>query len=370
MVAPDNRKRTLMVMKRFLLAVVVVGSCFFATCRSQNTATIDSARMLMLDGMRRSGIPGASVTVMKHGKIIWSEGLGFSDVENRVPVTPQTKFRVGSVSKPLTAAALALLVEQGKLDLDAPVQRYVPSFPQKKYPITTRELGGHLAGVRHYAGNEFLNQRHYNTVTDGLTIFKDDTLLFKPGDRYSYSSYGWNLISAVIEGASGESFLALMRKRVFDAIGMTHTAAEYTDSIIPFRAHFYSRSDSAAPVVNAPFVDNSYKWAGGGFLSTTEDLVLFGQTMLLGTFVRPHTRELLWTSQRTTDGKQTGYGIGWSVLTDSSKRRIVSHSGGSVGGTAWLQIFPDQQLVAAFLFNGDGRQPPVRRIADMFLRSE
>ena len=331
---------------------------------------IDSARAILLEGMRRSGIPGSSVTVMRDGRIVWSEGLGFSDVENQVRVTTQTKFRIGSVSKSLTAAGAVLLVESGKLDLDSPVQRYVPSFPQKGYSISTRQVAGHLAGIRHYANSdEFLSQRHYNNVTDALSIFSSDTLLSRPGDKYHYSTYGFVLVSAVVEGAAGEPFLSFMRRRVIDPIGMRHTIAEYPDSIIAYRARFYTRQDSLAPIVNAPYVDNSNKWAGGGFLSTTEDLVLFGDNMITARIMKPATRDLMWTSQRTADGKPTGYGLGWVVATDSAGRQVVSHSGGSDGGTALLVLYPKQRMVFAFLFNSDTPQPPLRRVISLFVRN-
>jgi serine beta-lactamase-like protein LACTB, mitochondrial len=335
---------------------------------SQDRSAIDSARALLLEGMRRSAIPGAAVTVMRNGHVVWSEGLGWADVENQIPVSTLTKFRIASISKPLTATAVGLLVERGKLDLDAPVQRYVPSFPQKAYPITTRQLAGHLAGVRHYASLvEFQNQRHYDTVLDALNIFKNDSLLFRPGDRFSYSSYGWILISAVVEGAAGEPFLTFMRQQVFDPIGMRQTTAEYPDSIIPNRARFYTRRDSLSPVLNALYIDNSPKWASGGFLSTTEDLAVFGQAMLSGELLKRTTVELLWTSQRTNDGKATGYGIGWGVATDSSGRQLVVHDGSQVGGSALLVLYPKQQLVFAFLFNSDQSEPALLPIVNLFL---
>ena len=260
---------------------------------------------------------------------------------------------MGSVSKPLTSIALGLLYEEGKLDLDSPVQRYVPGFPVKRWPITVRQVAGHLAGIRHYNDGEFENMLHYPTVDSGLSIFKNDSLLFEPGTRYSYSSYGWNLLSAVIEGASGQPFLDFMRTRVFGPAGMTHTGPEFADSLIPFRARFYTRGDSAGPVLNAQYVDNSYKWAGGGFLSTTEDLARFGQLLLDGKLLKPATRDLWWTSQKTTDGKETGYGIGWGTSTDSTGRVRIGHTGGSMGGTASLQIFPREKLVIALLVNSD-----------------
>jgi CubicO group peptidase (beta-lactamase class C family) len=314
---------------------------------------VAAVRRFILDTMHVLGAPGAAICVRKDGQLIWSEGFGFADLEQHVPVTSETKFRIGSVSKPLTAAALGLLSEAGKLDWDAPVQRYVPTFPVKQYAITVRQVAGHLAGIRHYRPGEFENQKHYNTVLEGLTIFKDDSLLFVPGTRFEYSSYGWNLLSAVIEGASGESFLSFMDHRVFAPSGMSHTVADFPDSVVPLRTRFYTRPDSVGPVVNAPFVDNSYKWAGGGFLSTAEDLAQFGEQMLKGRLLRPATVALLWTSQHTMDGKATDYGIGWGVHEDAHGRRRISHVGGSVGGTANLLIYPIERLIVVVLVNSD-----------------
>jgi serine beta-lactamase-like protein LACTB, mitochondrial len=320
---------------------------------SADRATIARARRMVLDTMTALDSPGASVCVIRDGRVIWSEAFGYADLEQQVRATPRTMFRIGSVSKPLTAAGLALLVEQGKVDLDAEVQQYVPSFPRKKYPVTVRQLAGHLAGIRHYRGDEFANQRHYNTVLAGLSIFSDDTLLFEPGTQYSYSSYGWNLLAAVVESASGEPFLDYMRKAVFIPAGLTHTRPEFADSIIPFRSRFYNWADSLHVMLNAPYVDNSYKWAGGGFMSTAEDLAHFGEVMLEGKLLNPATVRLLWTSQRLRDSTESGYGIGWSVSTDSMGRRRVGHTGGAMGGTATLQIYPDQRIIVAMLVNTD-----------------
>ena len=180
-------------------------------------------------------IPGFAIAVAVDGRIVWSEAFGYADLEAHRQTTPATQFRIGSVSKPLTATAIAQLFETGKLDLDAPVQRYVPSFPEKSAPITTRLVGGHLAGIRHYQGGEFTLNRHFATVTEGLSIFANDTLLFPPGTRFSYSSYGFNLLGAVVEGASREDFLAYMSRHVFKPLHMTSTAPDRNDSLIPNR---------------------------------------------------------------------------------------------------------------------------------------
>jgi serine beta-lactamase-like protein LACTB, mitochondrial len=295
-------------------------------------------------------IPGLQVAVGVDGRLVWSEGFGYADVARHIPVTAETQFRIGSVSKPLTAVAVALLYEQGKLDLDAPVQRYVPSFPDKGYPITTRQVAGHLAGICHYRGAEFLANRHYTSVLDGLAIFEHDSLLFPPGTRFSYSTYGWTLVSAVVEGAAGQDFLSYMSRSVFRPLGLTHTAPDRVDSLIPHRTVFYERAADGTFVV-APPVDNSYKWAGGGFVSTAEDLVRFGSALLQPGFLKAGTLDLLFTSQRTSAGESTGYGLGWFVATDSLGHRLVFHGGGSVGGTTAFGVDRDSRIVVAIASN-------------------
>ncbi|HMJ57504.1 MAG TPA: serine hydrolase domain-containing protein, partial [Gemmatimonadales bacterium] len=288
-------------------------------------------------------IPGFAIAVAVDGRIVWSEAFGYADLETRRQATPATQFRIGSVSKPLTATAIAQLFETGKLDLDAPVQRYVPSFPEKGAPITTRLVGGHLAGIRHYQGDEFTLNRHYATVTEGLSIFANDTLLFPPGTRFSYSSYGFNLLGAVVEGASGEEFLAYMSRHVFKPLRMTATAPDKNDSLIPNRTQFYDtrRRLLGGGFTVSPVVDNSYKWGGGGFLSTAEDLVKFGSALLGPGLLKGATLELLFTAQHTTAGEETPYGIGWFVAKDSLGHRYVYHGGGSVGGTTAFGVDRD-----------------------------
>lgn len=321
-----------------------------------------------------SGTPGVSVAVGIGDRIVWSDGFGWADLEQRVAATRATRFRIGSVSKPLTAAALGLLVDEGRLDLDAEVQAYVPEFPRKRWPITSRQVAGHLAGIRHYDGDEFLSSRPYETVREGLAIFENDSLLFEPGTRYSYSSYGWNLLSAVVEGASGEEFLAFMEGRVFAPAGMRSTTADRPYAIVPDRARPYHGRVPEPGLTNAPFVDNSYKWAGGGFLSTPEDMVRFGLAHLRSLegrgILRPETVRLLWTPQRRSDGAGTGYGIGWSSGTTPEGRRWVGHGGGSIGGTSYLLVLPEQKVVVAMATNfsrGPAGLRPAMMIADAFL---
>ena len=315
-------------------------------------AAADSGRAALSRLRSAEGIPGLSVAVLVDGQIVWSEGLGYADLENRTLATPLTRFRIGSVSKPVIAAALGLLVEQGRLDLDQPVQTYVRDYPRQRWPITTRQVAGHVAGIRHYAGpQEMLSSRHYRDVRQALGIFERDSILFEPGTRYNYSTYGFNLLSAVVEGAGGEPFLAYMQRHVFAPLALRSITAEHVDSLITWRARFYERGADGR-VTNAPFVDNSNKWAGGGFISNSEDLARFGWAHVAGTLMKPATVALLTTTQKLRSGEATGYGIGWSTGTDSTTgRRWYGHTGSSVGGRAVLLVFPDQKVVVAALAN-------------------
>ncbi len=327
------------------------------SCTEQNSSRyereIDKSRFVIDTLRNNQDIPGIQLAVWHKGEIVFSDGFGFADLEQMVPVDSNTKLRIGSVSKTLTSAAVGKLYEEGKLDLDVPVQKYVSYFPEKKYEITTRQVAGHIAGIRHYRGEEFLMDKRFGSVRESLEIFADDTLLFKPGEEYSYSSYGWNLVSAVVEEASGEPFLSYMQNQVFDPMDLDETVADYTDSLIYNRTSYYSQTDEDV-VLNAPEVDNSYKWAGGGFLGTAEDLITFGRHIFWENFLQPETVEMLTTSLKLTTGEETNYGIGWSIGTDDQGRRYYGHSGGSVGGTTQFVVYPEQELILAVVANMGG----------------
>ncbi len=312
--------------------------------------SIEKADAIVKQFVADKNIPGMSISVYKDGNIVWSKGFGYADVQNKIPVNPsKTLFRIGSVSKTLAANAMGVLIQEGKLNPDATVQTYVPNFPEKEYPITIKQVAGHLAGIRHYKGDEFLSNKSYATVNEGLQIFANDPLLFKPGTKYGYSTYGYTIISAAIEGASGESFLPFIQKNIFDAIGMSNTMPEWANKSYPNRTKFYELSDGENK--EAPIVDNSYKWAGGGFIATTEDLIKFGVANLSYDYLNKETLDLLMDTQYTSDGKATNYGMGWIVREDASGRVWHGHSGGSVGGTTMFLLNKEENMVIAYTIN-------------------
>lgn len=296
-----------------------------------------------------TGVNGMQVCVSENGEIKWSGQFGYSDIQQQTSVTNQTKFRINSISKSLTSLALIKLVSEGKLDLDVPIQNYLPEFPTKKYSITARQLAGHLAGIRDYnenSLNDLIRTEHYNSSIDAMNVFKDDTLLFEPGTRFHYSSYGWNLLGALIEKITGKHYLDYMNEIVFAPFGMQSTMGDDATMTIHNRSVFYDLTGQPNDLG-----DLSYKYAGGGLLSTAEDLVKFGNQVLNDKSILPKQRQVLFQSQKTTDGKATGYGLGWYVGVDRNGHRIWYHAGDSLSSSSWLVIYPDKNLVIALLAN-------------------
>lgn len=314
--------------------------------------------------------PGMSIAVAVDGKLVWAEGFGLADLEQCVPVTRKTKFRIGSTSKPLTSAGVMLLYDQKRLDLDAPIQRYVPAFPAKGQVITTRELLGHLAGIRDYNAEEGgkLDRDVYHSVSESLKRFKDDPLAAPPDTKWIYSTYGYVLASAAIEGASGQDFLSFMHDKVFSPLGMQDTLADESDKIIPSRARWYTIMADGT-YRNTPYEDLSYKWAGGGFLSTAEDLARFGSALLKPGFLKQDTLAMIFSRQETNAGKKTKYGLGWFIhdTGDGGAEQQFEHSGGVAGSSSWLVIYPVQGVVIAWVQNSnDFRDWPIANVSAPF----
>ncbi len=300
--------------------------------------------------MDHLGIPGLSVAVGFEDQV-WSEGFGLADLENRVPVTPRTMFRLASVSKPITAVAAMQLYQAGKLELDAPVQAYVPEFPEKKWPVTTRHLLSHLAGIRAYRGDEIRSTVHYDDVIAPLAIFKDDPLQHEPGLRYVYSTYGFNLVGAVVERASKEPFLEYLRSHIFRPAGMAAIRDDDARAIIPNRAKGYRREKSGR-LVNSDLADVSNKVPGGGLISTAEDLIHFATAVRDGKLLSREVRTLMWTDQKSRRGP-TRYGFGWKVMAHNGRQEIY-HTGAQPQVSTILYYQPDSGVIVALMANLEG----------------
>jgi CubicO group peptidase (beta-lactamase class C family) len=342
-------------------------------------AAVDAAQRVR-DGLIAQNLPGVSAAVAMHGRIVWAEGFGDADLEKKTPVEPETLFRIGEVSNPLTSAAVGVLLEKRKLNLDADVRTYVPSFPAKQWPVTLRELMAYQSGIRNDEGDEEPIHESCDQALDGLKRFSRQQLLFEPGTRYHPSSYGWILVSAAVEAAAGEPFFVFMRTHVFEPLGMSATRPGFWKDSIPNRATFYFprfAGDTKYGPDLAREGDHSCAAGGGAFLSTPSDLVRFGLAIDNGTLLTPATVAMLRTPQRLASGQQTDYGLGWKIETiplAGKPARMASHGSKPdfIGGTASLLTFPGRGVVVAVTSNTSFADTSsiARQIAEAFAQRD
>ena len=345
-------------------------------------APVVSAVREKLDGYRQSlTAPSISLAVAVKGELVWAATRGYANLDGDRAATLDTTYAIGSVSKPITSTLVAALWEEGTLDLDTDVRQYVASFPEKAYPITLRQLLSHQAGIRHYefawilpTFSEMARNEQFDSVDQSLDLFKDDDLLFEPDTGFEYSTYGYTLISAAVEGATGRSFLELLKERVFDPLGMSRTAAD--DGNAPMRASDYLAMISDQSVMRSPETNSSYKWAGGGLVSTPTDLARFGVAMLHNELLNEETSSIVFTARETTDGalNPQHYGLGWRIggiqyakdeTSEPAILQLINHGGSSIGSATILRLRPEQDIVVAMAANviGNGGSGPLTRVA-------
>lgn len=319
----------------------------------------EQGRQIMRAGASEQNLPGVSVAVGIAGDLVWAEGFGWADLESRTAVSPNTRFRIGTASTVLTSAALGLLLERQQLNLDDEIQKYVPEFPKKEWPVRLRQLAGHVAGIRNDGGDEgALLSAHCWRPVDGVKEFADRRLLFAPGTGYRYSSYGWILLSSAIETAAREPFMTFMRNQVLAPLQMKDTTADSATESTALRAtsYFprYAGDPRYGPDLMRP-IDHSCYAGASAFLSTPSDLVRFGMAIDAGRLLQPATVQLLQTSQRLPSGEETGYGLGWDIETvalGGAQTRAVGHDGDVLGGpVATLMTIRDRHIVVAVTSN-------------------
>lgn len=323
------------------------------------SGAVDQARQIVRASVAEQNFPGLSVAVGAGNAIVWAEGFGVADIDTHAPVSSETPFRIGTLSTPLTSAAAGLLIEQGKLKLDEEIQTYVPEFPKKQWPVTVRQLMGHLAGLRNDGGDEGpLFGAHCDRAVGALPHFADRDLLFEPGTQYRFSNYDWVVMSAAIEAAAGDPLLIFMRKAVFAPLGMDATSPDSSTEAIGFRATSYFPRFASDPRYGPdPMRPLDYSCYAGSsvFQSTPSDLVRFAQAMGNGKLLQPATVAMLQASQRLSSGQDTGYGLGWdleNVTLAGKPARWIGHDGQILGGmAASLMTFPDHDLTIAITSN-------------------
>jgi CubicO group peptidase (beta-lactamase class C family) len=286
--------------------------------------------------------------VAKDGKIFWTEAAGLADVENNHSVDIQTHFRIASISKCITAVAIMQLVEKGKIRLDQDARNYIPYFPKKKWKFTVRQLLNHTAGIRNYYKNEFDDIKHYPTLKDAVEIVAKDSLDFKPGTKYMYTTLGYNFLGAIIEKVSGMSYSGYLKKNIFQPAGMYSTYPEFQNELIYNKSRMYARNKYRM-LENAPLADLSNKIPGGGISSTVGDLLNFSIALLDGKLIKRETLDSMIVPTVLKNGVKINYGLGFTLGIDHAGRKYFAHEG--YEGTSLLVIFPDQKLSSVDLIN-------------------
>ena len=358
------------VLPSILFAAVFAFSDARAASLSQQQ--IQKIEALIRQSMATSHAPGGTFAIGLDARVVWTKGFGLADVENRVPATPDTTYRSASIGKPMTATAVMELRDRGRLDIDVPIQKYCPRFPEKPWPITARDLLSHSSGIR--APNEtdeLHNTRHFDRVADALELFDRDPLAMRPGTDMLYTTWGYVTLGCVLEGATGEEYRALMKRMIFDPAAMAHTRDDDPRAIIPNRAHGYVIENGA--LRNSAWADMSSKLPAGGWVTTAPDLVRFMDAWMSGTFVSAKTQAEMLTPYVLPrhNGTVDGYGMGW-FIDDYHGMRAGLHGGGTpqVSGIAFF--VPEKKLAVAGIFNlenipGKTRIALSEAIADVIL---
>jgi CubicO group peptidase (beta-lactamase class C family) len=350
-----------------------------APSAAQHNATLPADKVAKVESairveMAQSKLPGLSVAIVTEQQLRYAQGFGMADLEDTTPAKAATVYRLGSLSKPITATAVMQLAERGKLDLDAPIQQYCPAFPMKPWPVTARQLLAHLGGVRDYDNQKFLAEyfstRHYSSVTESLNIFKDDPLLQEPGTKYVYSTYGYNLLGCAVEGAAGLSYEDYIQANILTPAGMTQTAVDDIYRIVPNRARGYGKAQDGNLRNTGP-ADTSNKIPAGGLVSTVEDLARFAIALQQSKLISKATTAQMWTLQRTRAGQEIPYGLGWRISTRNGLRE-VHHGGAAAGFSTFLYMLPDKGTVVVLMTNlelyGQRRDELARQLADIVLQ--
>ncbi len=334
-------------------SAAILSSC--ASASAKDEWSITAGEYLVEGLLDANGVPGMSFAVEVDGEQQWNIGIGLRDIEANVPVTTETQFRFASVSKTFAATAAAKLYEEGMLDIDAPVTDYVPDYPPTGRDMTARQLAAHMSGIPHYqaedAGRGIV---HFDSVADALDIFKDRALLFPPGEGYNYSSYGYTLLSAVIEGASGKQYLDYVHDVLLAPAGVDEIGPEDVTVENSALTKMYEVSGGGAYELSAH--DYSYSWGGAGMRGTASDLAAFGSAVFNGELIARDTLEFVLTPTLTAAGETVGrydyrVGFGWRIGADYAGRRIAHHAGVTPGARSVALIYPDDGASVAVLSN-------------------
>ncbi len=337
--------------RRWIVGVALGPFAGAATAQDAPAAKWEAIAPLVEAVREETKVPAVSIAVVVDGDVPFARGFGWADLEHGVPATEATVYRIGSVSKTLTAVLALRLVELGKLDLNAPVQEYAKDFPEKRWTVTPHHLLTHRSGIRHWTLPEQGNKRRFRGVCDAAKLICDEPLLFEPGTDELYSTPAFNLLGCAIEGASGESYLDALREHVLDRADVETLRDDDAEAVIPNRARGYRLS--RGELKRAACHDVSIKLPGGGLCGSVVDLGRFAGALLEGDLLSDETRARMWTPERIRPGLGDRRGYGCAVGSEKG-RRVVWHVGGVPGASSVLYLAPDRGVAVAVLCNMQG----------------
>lgn len=344
-----------------LIVSFMLAPCFYLL--GQETTIPATGNDLIQKAVEETQSVGIAAGFSVDGVIKWQEAAGFSDEENKKSFDPSTLTRIASIAKPMTAFAIMQLYEQGKLDLDKPIQTYLPAFPvNKEGTITTRHLLQHSSGLDGYKSEkEQENKTNYPGLADAVSIFKDRDLISEPGKAFHYTTYGYVVLGLIIEQVSGMSYESYMQQNIWDKAGMKHTGIEHFDHPVQGQSKIYHLNNKGK-IKEAKPTNLSDRIPGGGIYSCLTDMLKFGDAVLNNVFVKESTLKMMIEDPKLkTDGN--GYGLGWYLYGENPKYgNVIGHNGSQTGASTFLMLLPEQKTTIVVLSNTSGAMQRVSNI--------
>ena len=342
-----------------LAALSAVALMAFTPVASPGDAIQTRLDRILARATEEGGKPGIAVAIQRGTQVIYSQGFGYADLEHRVPVTADTVFPIGSITKTMTGLAIAQLLAAGKIDLDAPAGKYVPGLPPPARDALVRHLLNHTSGLVNYTELPEFPRGAERPVTraEVLGWFSSKPLQFEPGTRYNYTNSGTFLLGLIIERVSGQTYEEYVRQNIFTPFGMQHTSMADWRVLVNHRAHGYQRDKTGW--VNAPRYDPLVAFSAGSVMSTTGDMLRYRAGVFAGTTTPGAVRETLHRLDRLSDGTLVPYSLGCLVHVTWEGHRRIMHSGDISGFSAHYSYYPDDDTTIVVLTNSDSGAPPV-----------
>ena len=311
------------------------------------SAQADRVDDLIKERLRERNIPGAAVAVVKNGKVEKIKAYGVASVEFNVLATTETVFEIGSVSKQMTAAGIMLLVEEGKVDLDERISKYLPNTPSAWADVTVRHLLTHTSGIKSYSSLSGFNLSRRVSMEGFIEQLAPYPIEFIPGEKNIYSNSGYNLLAYIIQTQSGKPFMEFMQERIFKPLGMTKTADRDPQFIIPLRATGYEWQRGSLLGRDGNLTD---LMGAGSIVSTISDMTKWEAALRGDKFLKPSSKKEMWTQFTFNDGKLSPYGLGWRI-SDVRGHKLIGHTGQTAGFGAAIFRYVDDDVSVIALTN-------------------